>query len=138
MKRRLKKGKNSEIDKEKYRATVIKLVVLIIAVAAIFAFYRLMLSTPVFPYVFWVYAIALVALLFIYILYNRGVSRKSLTEDMLPSEWSYEMKMEYIEEAEHRLNRTEWMLMVIMGLLFTFAFEFLELFVLPWLEKLLG
>ena len=133
--------KNKEIvsseEKLKRRQAVIKLVKLIVIIGAVFAFYRIMLLTPIFPYVFAVYLIALTVFIFVYILYNRGMSRKGVTEDMLPREWSREMKTEYIEDGKRRLKKTEWMLMLIMGFVFTFVFELLELWALPWLESML-
>lgn len=64
-----------------------------------------------------------------YIAYNRAFTRKNVTIDMLPDTWSKEQKEEYIADGERRLKKSEWMLMVIIPLLVTFAAEAMYLFV---------
>ena len=137
-KRKEEKSVTVKENKDKLYSTVKKLLLLILVAGAVFAFYRLMLLTPIFPFVLGAYIVALVVLIFVYILYNRGMSRSKLTEDMLPDEWSYDMKREYIEDGKRRLKKTEWMLMVILGLMLTFAFEFLELKIIPLIEKIIA
>ena len=75
------------------------------------------------------YMIALTALIISYIVYNRGFSRNGVTEDMLPSDWTYEQKLEYIENGRVRLQRSKWILIFIIAILFTFIVEALVLFV---------
>ena len=82
-----------------------------------------------FPIVMFSYMIVLTVLIFVYIIYNRGFSRKGVTEDMLPIEWTYEQKREFIESGERRLQRSKWMLVFIISILFTFIVEAFVLFV---------
>ena len=71
-----------------------------------------------------------------YVIYNRGLSRRKLSEDMLPETWSDEEKREFLADGERRLRASRWMLIPIFAFLFTFAFDMLELYVLPVIRGL--
>ena len=90
-----------------------------------------------FPSVMFIYMATLTVLVFAYIIYNRGFSRKGITVDMLPSEWSEEKKNEFVESGKKRLQRSKWLLIFIISLLFTFIAEAFALFVLPMIKGLL-
>lgn len=81
-----------------------------------------------------VYMVAFAALLIAYIIYNRAFTRKGVTVEMLPNAWSDEEKKEYIEDGKRRIERSSWMLMIIIPLLITFIAEAMYLFV--WLGLL--
>ena len=68
-----------------------------------------------------------------YLIYNRGFSRKGVTREMLPAEWSEDKKDEFIHSGEERLKSSRWMLVVILAFLFTFFIEIIELYFLPFL-----
>ena len=127
-------GEEKRVKKE----TVIKLLALILLTAGIFAVYRITMQFKYFEVVFWTYLVSLTGLIVTYIIYNRAFQRKNITLDMLPDEWSYEEKCEFIEDGERRLKKSSWMLMLIIAFIFTFAFDMLELWVLPWLESILS
>jgi hypothetical protein len=82
------------------------------------------------------YMAALTVLVLVYIIYNRGFSRKGVTVDMLPDEWSEEQRLEFVESGKIRLERSKWLLVFIISLLFTFIVEAILLFVLPMVEGL--
>lgn len=108
------------------------------ATALIFGFYRVMLGFPAFRYVMPIYMIAATVLILTYVIYNRGFSRKGVTAEMLPSEWSEEQKTEYIADGVRRMHRSRWLLIPIIAFLFTFGYEAMELYVLPFLQEILG
>ena len=89
-----------------------------------------------FPAVMFVYMASLAILFVAYIIYNRGFSRKGVTVDMLPSEWSEEKKLEFIENGKVRLEKSKWLLIFIISLMFTFIAEAFALFVFPMIEEL--
>lgn len=89
-----------------------------------------------FPIVMFGYMAALTVLVLVYIIYNRGFSRKGVTADMLPDEWSEEKKQSFVESGRIRLERSKWILVFIISLLFTFIVEAILLFVLPMVEGL--
>ena len=88
-----------------------------------------------FPAVMFIYMASLAILVFAYIIYNRGFSRKGVTVDMLPPEWSEERKLEFVENGKLRLQKSKWLLIFIISLLFTFVAEAFALFVIPMLKS---
>ena len=91
-----------------------------------------------FPAVMFIYMAALTILVFVYIIYNRGFSRKGITVDMLPLEWSEERKKEFVESGNLRLKRSKWLLVFIISFLFTFIVEAVMLFVLPLFKSFIS
>ncbi len=96
----------------------------------VLVFYRVSLSFPFFTIVMGVYMLALVGLILWYMIYNRGFTRLHIKKSELPSDWSEEEKTEYIVSGEKRLYRSRWLLYFIIGLLFTFLTDAIELFVI--------
>lgn len=85
------------------------------------------------------YMVAFGGMLAAYIVYNRAFSRKNVTVDMLPDHWSADEKQSYIRDGDERMKKSQWMLMIIIPLLVTFAAEALYLFVWTGLiEPMLG
>jgi uncharacterized membrane protein (DUF485 family) len=71
-----------------------------------------------------------------YVAYNRAFTRKEITPQMLPDDWSLEKKQEYINDGKRRMEKSRWMLSVIIPFLVTFMAEALYLFVWTgWLEN---
>ena len=120
------------------RSAIIKLVTLIFVTAAVFGLYRVMMTLPYFEITLGIYMVSLLALIVAYMIYNRGMTRRGVTADMLPDEWSDGQKEEFIEDGKRRMKRSSWMLILIMAFLFTFAFDMLELWVLPFIDKALS
>ena len=100
------------------------------------AFYYLALNFSFFPLVMWGYMIALAVLTLVYVIYNRGMSRRGVTEEMLPDEWDADKKREFIQSGRDRLLRSSWMLMLIIAFLVTFAVEAIMLFFIPLIKSL--
>lgn len=124
------------------KRAIVKLITLILVSAAVFAVYRIALvvnqeTVPVFPIVLTAYIVIFTALIAAYLIYNRGMSRKNVTVEMLPDDWSLEKKEEYVEDGNRRLKKSSWMLILILAFTFTFAFDMFELFILPFLNDLL-
>ena len=71
-----------------------------------------------------------------YIVYNRAFTRKDITVEMLPDDWSIEKKQEFINDGKRRMEKSRWMLSVIIPFLVTFMADALYLFVWTgWLEN---
>ena len=133
---RPKGGYENHKDIAEKRRGLGKMLALLLAITLIFGFYRVMLNYRFFTVIFWIYLGALPILILAYFIYNKGLSAKGVTEDMLPDEWSDEEKKKFIEDGKQRLRKSSWMLIGIIGLLFTFSFDLIELFVLPLLERI--
>ena len=86
---------------------------------------------------FTVYSVLFAGFSFTYVIYNRGFSRNKVTLDMLPDEWPPEKKTDFIEDAKRRLERSKWMLTVIMPLIGIYAYELIDIFVVPTVVKFL-
>ena len=126
-----KKGKNQK----KRMAIAILLVSFVVLLIyrlsmALDAFLYGFLGFNIFRVVICVYMIALTMLVVVYIVYNRGFSRRGLTPEMLPDTWDIEKKEEFIESAERRLYESRWMLVLIVAFLVNFFVDALELFVI--------
>lgn len=126
------------MDKQVARKNLLKLLAVIAVTLAVFASYRLLLNTPFFFIAFPLYLALATAAILGYVIYNRGFSRRGLTPDMLPSEWSELKKRDYIEDGERRLKRSRPLLVIIVAFLFTFAVDILELYTLPLIMEALA
>jgi multisubunit Na+/H+ antiporter MnhB subunit len=126
-------------NKEKLsKKNVITLCATVGVALLLLAFYYFSMNFEFFRFVMWGYMIALAALVIAYIIYNKGMYLKGVTEEMLPDEMSLEEKRALIDGAKRRLERSKWMIMLIIGFIFTFAVEAVLLFVLPWIEGMIG
>lgn len=126
-------------NKEKpSKKNVITLCATVVVALLLLAFYYFSMNFEFFRFVMWGYMIALAALVIAYIIYNKGMYLKGVTEEMLPDEMSLEEKRALIDGAKRRLERSKWMIMLIIGFIFTFAVEAVLLFVLPWVEGMIG
>ena len=74
--------------------------------------------------------------LIVYIIYNRGFTRKGITEEMLPDGWGDEKKAEYIADGAKRQQNSKWMLSVIIPLMIPIAFDAIALFTWPIIQNL--
>lgn len=77
-------------------------------------------------------------LIFWYVIYNRGFSRKGITADMLPQSWDDDKKTEFLESAERRLKGSKPLLVAIIAFIFTFFMEIMELMVIPFFLGIFG
>lgn len=111
---------------------------LVAVTAVVFSVYRFFLARLYFEITLIVYMTLLSVLVFGYIIYNRGMSRRGVTPEMLPEDWSDEKKTEFLADGERRLRRSRWMLVPIFAFLFTFAFDMMELYVVPFFKDLIG
>ncbi|MBR2347295.1 MAG: hypothetical protein IKA68_06805 [Clostridia bacterium] len=126
-------------NKEKpSKKNVITLCATVVVALLLLAFYYFSMNFEFFRFVMWGYMIALAALVIAYIIYNKGMYLKGVTEEMLPDEMSLEEKRALIDGAKRRLERSKWMIMLIIGFISTFAVEAVLLFVLPWIEGMIG
>ena len=104
----------------------------------VFWLYRTLLNFYYFEIVLIAYMTITTIALFAYLIYNRGFSRKGLTKDMLPTDWSEEKKEEFLGSAEKRLHRSRWLLVILIAFIFTFMLDEADLFLLPLIRGALG
>ena len=82
------------------------------------------------------YWVIFAGFLIAYLLYNRGFSRKNMTEDMLPATWSQEQRADYIADGKRRSERSKWMLAIIVPFFVSIAADALYLFTWPIIQSL--
>ncbi len=114
------------------------LLTLVCNTVIIFTVYRLAIQTTWFPYILGLYLAAAAIMTVVFVVYNRGFSRRGVTAEMLPDTMSAEEKCEFIADGERRLKKSKWMLTVLFPLLFTFTYDIIELFVLEYFTALLS
>ena len=114
------------------------LLIVALNTAIIFGFYRLMLNFLYFEFVMGGYLILTAGFVFSYVIYNRGFSRRNLTREMLPEEWSEEQKVAYVADGERRMQKSKWMLTLLVPLCITVMFDVIYLFYGEMIERVLG
>ena len=108
------------------------------SIILLFVYYGAMgLNVPVLSIIVtWGYMLIFGGFLVAYIAYNRAFTRKEMTLEMLPDDWSMEKKQEYLNDGRRRMEKSRWMLSVIIPFLVVFMAEALYLFVWTgWLEN---
>lgn len=108
------------------------------SIILLFVYYGAMgLNVPVLSIIVtWGYMLVFGGFLVAYIAYNRAFTRKEMTLEMLPDDWSMEKKQEYLNDGKRRMEKSRWMLSVIIPFLVVFMAEALYLFVWTgWLEN---
>ena len=128
--------KSKKTPKKPDTKVVITLILLVLVTLAVFLFYRVMMNFPHFEIVLIAYMVLSVAFVVAYLIYNRGMTRRGVTPEMLPEDWSDEQKTEFIEDGIRRQKKSRWMIFPIFALLFTFAIDAMELFVIPFFTEM--
>ena len=101
------------------------------------AVYRLAASYSL-GFVFWVYVAITFVLTMTYLIYNRGLSRRGVTIEMLPDTMSKEEKEEFIADGQRRIAASKWILALLIPFIFTFLFDVIEIFFLDGIIELLS
>ena len=112
------------------------LLMVIVNAIIIFGLYRVLVALGYFKAVFIVYTVLFTGITVGYLIYNRAMSRKGLTMEMLPDAWDEDKKRAYLADGERRLERSKWVLTLIIPFVLTMAYDVLDLFVLDSLKAL--
>ena len=76
-----------------------------------------------------IYMVIPAGLLIAYLIYNRGFVYKDVTPDMLPAEWSAEQKSAILEDSRTRVERSKWLLAVLIPFVLVLLADALYLYV---------
>ena len=110
-----------------------KEMLLLVTLSLLFMFIYFAAANIPVPYVSFivlaVYMLALAGFAIAYIVYNYAFTRKDVTADMLPDDWSIEKKQEFIQKGKDRAQASRWMIFVIFPLIVTFMADVLYLFI---------
>ena len=102
----IRNSTSKEVNTKASKKAVVKLLLLVAITAVLVFVYRFFMDMPVFAYVFWGYISAATVLALVYVIYNRGFSRKGVTKDMLPDDWSDDKKESFIEDGKRSEEHT--------------------------------
>ena len=72
----------------------------------------------------------------IFIVYNRGFYAKNAKPEELPNTMTKAEKQAYIQEGRDRLNRSRWMLTVILPIVLTIACDLIYLYIFPYVKEI--
>mgnify|MGYP001203520548 CR=1 FL=1 len=111
------------------------LFILVCNTILIFSIYRIGVHYEFVPMI-WIYFGVTFALSLAYIIYNRGLSRRNITPDMLPDNWSAVEKQKFFDEDKAWREKSKWMLTIIIPLIFTFMFEMIDLYFIDYFKNL--
>ncbi len=108
-----------------------------VSIAVIFMIYEVFVVSLGVQPLFWVYYVATLLLALIYILYNHGVVKK-VTREMLPLDMTEEEKDAFLADVAKRKRRSRFLLILLAGFIFTFAYDVLQLFLPQYLSPVKG
>lgn len=89
-----------------------------------------------FSYIMFVYLAAGAALGLYYVIYNRGFVGKNATPDMLPDTMTLAEKQAFLQDCRNRLQRSRWVLTILIPIILTFFADVVFLFLLPQLKEI--
>ena len=122
--------------KEELRRVNWKLIIkLVISCAIVMAVYQTALYFRFSP-IMWIYYGLLIVSAVAFVYFNKGINRKTVTREDLPAEWSEPEKDEFLTKLTKHKNIAKKLLLLIIPLLLTFAFEVIYLFYLDQFIKL--
>ena len=109
----------------------------IIISVLLFILYRFFLNRFFFETVLTVYMGITTAILIGYLIYNRGFSRRGVTEEMLPPEWSEEKKHEFVDSAKRRFDKSRWLLLLVCAMFLVFVIDAIDIIIIPTIKEAL-
>ena len=75
------------------------------------------------------YTALLLGFVLAYLIYNRFLYRKGVTAEQLPDTMTDEEKQAFIDDGNRRLEKSRWMMVVILPLVLVFLLDAIQLFI---------
>lgn len=116
------------------RRVVLTVFELLLSVTVVFSVYQVFVVRFDFLPLFWVYYALTFSLALFYILYNRGLAFRKITRDMLSPNMSESEKDAFLRDVSERKRKSRVVLILLFGFIFTFAFDFVDLFIPDYLR----
>ncbi len=113
-----------------------RLALLLLVNSILFSVLYFVVANAGFDYIFPIYTGLSAILAIVFVVYNRGFSRRNVTPEMLPDTMSEEEKREFIEDGKKRLSASRWMLAFLFPLVLAIALDVMYLFLLPMLGEM--
>ena len=124
-------SKRKPISKESRKLFLYTLINLVVLMSIYFYFVKIEVIAVMFVYM----ALTLV-LSVAFVIYNRGFAKKDVTPEMLPADWSEEKKREFIDDGKTRLQKSRWMITVILPLFVTLCADFIIIQTIPYFRDI--
>jgi hypothetical protein len=111
------------------------LAMLLLNLAIVFGVYKyfvLVLAKQSLGYyvgIMWTYLALSAVLAVAYFVYNRGMIHR-VDDEQLPDTWSAEQKVRFKREGAERQRKSRWILLWLIPLIFTLAWEIVEVYLL--------
>lgn len=138
MSKKKKKAIREECKKPEYNTRGLGFLVwLVVGTVLFYTVYRYAVTNG-YMAAMWIYGGLLLAVALAYIIWNRGFSEWSLTDQDLPSDWDEKQKGDFLAGVKLRRERSKWLLALALPLLFTFFLDWAELFLLDGLRSFMG
>ena len=115
-----------------------RLAILLLVNSILFTVLYFTVANAGFDYILYVYTALAAILALVFVIYNRGFSRRGVTPEMLPDTMSAEEKKEFIADGERRLLASRWMIAFLFPLVLAIALDVIILILLPMLGITLG
>ena len=132
----MQRKKTPEGGKRK-RVSPLLILKIVVSITVIFMIYEVFVVSLGIQPLFWVYYVATLVLALAYILYNHGITKK-VTPEMLPADMTEEEKAAFIADVEKRKRRSRYLLILLAGFIFTFAYDVIQLFLPSYISPLKG
>lgn len=123
--------------RKKLSPTSARLAILLLVNSVLFSVLYFVIAGAGFDYVLYVYTALAAILAFVFVIYNRGFSRKNVTPAMLPDTMSDEEKRAFIADGERRLSASRWLLTLIFPLVLAIALDVMYLYLFPMITEML-
>jgi len=105
------------------------LLYLLINTVALIAIYYLV--ARVFPYIPLIYLLIGGGLGLYYVIYNKGMTGRGVTPEMLPDTMTLEEKQAWIADRAERSKKSRWVLTLLFPIILTLGIDMILIFLLP-------
>ena len=123
-------------NKGKISPVSARLAILLLVNSILFSVLYFVIANAGFGYILYVYTALAAIIAFVFVIYNRGFSRKNVTPEMLSDTMSAEEKREFIADGEKRLSASRWLLTFLFPLVLAIALDVMYLYLLPMLTEM--
>ena len=109
---------------------------LLVNSAVLIALYFAIPTLTHFSYMPLIYLLAGAGFGIYYVIYNRGFSGKGITLDQLPDTMTLAEKQKFIDDSRERMQKSRWVLTILLPIILTFLADMIYLFIFPYFESL--
>ena len=113
-----------------------KIAILLLVNSILFSVLYFTVANAGFDYILYVYTALAAILALIFVIYNRGFSRRGVTPEMLPDTMSTAEKQDFIADGERRLSASRWMLAFLFPLVLAIALDVMYLYLYPMISQM--